>query len=63
MDSQEVQWSGYQCGECGATFSRKDEMEAHNMREHADWLGYQCGICGEEFRKRGDIEYHKSTRH
>ena len=60
MDSQ---FSGYQCGKCGATFSRRDELESHKMREHANWLGYQCGRCGEEFGKRGDMEYHKSTRH
>ena len=60
MDSQ---FSVYQCGKCGVTFSRREELDAHNTREHAYWGGYQCGICGQEFIKRADIDYHKALQH
>ena len=48
----------FQCGDCGATFTRKDSYDSHQVM-HANSKPYMCADCGKTFGRRHARNLHE----
>ena len=50
----------YRCGECGASFNNRPDLEQHNRTAHSR---YTCEACGDTFTSERDLEEHNRQMH